>query len=259
MESTLAATIQAYFRSRPRVYDAAKRAKRTVLHRRTPAYEALDEFSRELGRQVRFVQIGANDGLRNDPIREFIVRDKWAGVLVEPLPYVVDLLKRNYPARRFPHLQFRNAAATAEIGTSVTLWSFSEQFLSLQSRERRLEYLRKASFNREHVAQFLPPGVTPEEVIVEIEVPGVTVDSLARSAFPDGKFDLLVIDAEGYEPAILRSIDFERTRPRAIFFEAQHLSGEQEALEFMLKDAGYRLTHLAGDSFATLPAIGLRR
>ena len=252
MGSSLATTIQAFLWSNPQIYDIAKGAQRSLLHKRTPVYDALDEFSRELDRRVRFIQVGANDGLRNDPIREFIVRDNWSGVLVEPLPHVVTLLRKNYPVERFPKLQFLNAAATAETAVSLSIWSFSEAFLATLGRERRLEYLRKASFSRDHVQAFLPKGAAPEDAIVEIKVPGVTVDSLAQTTFPHGQFDLLVIDAEGHEPAILRSIDFQRTRPKAIFFESQHLHAEQQTIERMLRNEGYELTHLAGDSFAKL-------
>jgi hypothetical protein len=34
-----------------------------------------NEFSLCNGRAVRFIQIGASDGLHSDPIREFVVRD----------------------------------------------------------------------------------------------------------------------------------------------------------------------------------------
>ena len=252
MKRTLTSKIQSILWSKPRLYDATKRAQRAVLRRHTPAYSAIDRFSRELGGSVRFIQIGANDGLRNDPIREFIVRDDWSGVLVEPLPYAVSLLRANYPARRFPNLKFVNAAATTRDGSALRLWSASDDYLGELPRERRLELLRKASVDREHVIKFLPPEAVANGAIVQLEVPAVTIESLAQTTFPGGQFDLLVVDAEGHEPAILRSIDFQQTRPKAIFFESQHLGSEQKAIENLLRVAGYDLQRVAGDSFATL-------
>jgi len=40
--------------------------------------------------KITVVQIGANDGIHNDPIHRFIRRDKWQGVLLEPQRYVFE-------------------------------------------------------------------------------------------------------------------------------------------------------------------------
>ena len=31
-----------------------------------------------------FVQVGAHDGVMHDPLREFILKNKWNGLLIEP-------------------------------------------------------------------------------------------------------------------------------------------------------------------------------
>jgi hypothetical protein len=36
--------------------------------------------------KVRFIQIGANDGIKNDPVHAFIKKYYWTGILVEPIP-----------------------------------------------------------------------------------------------------------------------------------------------------------------------------
>jgi hypothetical protein len=83
---TFASQLKAEIKRRPRLYDFVMFLSRRVLLRRTPAFMVLDQFSRALGRGVSFIQVGAGDGLRRDPIREFIVRDNWTGVMIEPLP-----------------------------------------------------------------------------------------------------------------------------------------------------------------------------
>jgi hypothetical protein len=40
-----------------------------------------------------FVQIGANDGMGDDPVRRHVFEDGWVGVLVEPLPDVFERLQ----------------------------------------------------------------------------------------------------------------------------------------------------------------------
>ena len=49
------------------------------------------------GENLTFIEVGANDGTSSgDPLREYIVKYPWKGVLVEPQPDVFDLLKANY-------------------------------------------------------------------------------------------------------------------------------------------------------------------
>jgi hypothetical protein len=83
---TFASQLKAEIKRRPRLYDFVMFLSRRVLLRRTLAYMVLDQFSGALGRCVSFIQVGASDGLRRDPLREFIVRDNWTGVMIEPLP-----------------------------------------------------------------------------------------------------------------------------------------------------------------------------
>src|SRR5271156_6703918 len=48
------------------------------------------------GTEISFVQVGANDGVFGDPLRSYITKYPWRGVLVEPQPDVFDRLVRNY-------------------------------------------------------------------------------------------------------------------------------------------------------------------
>ena len=123
--------VKSALKRQPHLYDFVIGViKRNVLRERSPAYEILNEFSKSRGGRVSFVQIGANDGLRNDPIREFIVRDPWTGVLIEPLPSVFELLKENYAwlaGRR--SLAFENPAiSTSE--SSLSLYTVADHLLN---------------------------------------------------------------------------------------------------------------------------------
>jgi len=236
--------IKDFIRGQPALYDALKAVKRRLHGAPDLQYDWFDRFSRSQG-EVRFVQIGASDGLRNDPVREFIVRDGWQGVLIEPLPDVFELLKRNYAGRR--GLQFLNAAIAKQEG-SLSFWTFQPQFLQRLSEEERLEYLRKASFDKEHVCKFLQGQ--PQTVLREIQVPCRTLTSVVRDYLPQG-LDLLVIDAEGHEPQIIRSIDFTAVRPKAVFFESHHIMDQLPGLVSIFEAEGYRVEQIGGDSVAT--------
>lgn len=242
--------IRDHVKNRPALFDfLIRRIKRQLLRRRNAAYTFLDEFSRSRGRRLTFVQIGANDGLRNDPVREFVVRDEWNGVFIEPLPTVFSALQQNYrylTSRR--KLAFENVAISADT-TPLPFYTFQEEYLQRLSAEARLDMLRKSSFDREHVAKF---ARHPDE-LRQVDVPCTSITRIIEQHFPLGMLDLLVIDAEGHETTILRSIDFSTARISAIFFESRHLGPDREPIMNLLKVHGYIVREAGDDAFAAKP------
>ena len=55
-----------------------------------------------------FVNVGANDGVINDPIYPFIAKYGWRGIAVEPVPHVFERLRVNY--RAFPDVVLEQVA-----------------------------------------------------------------------------------------------------------------------------------------------------
>ena len=236
-----------FIKSHPRVFDLTVRmVKRGVLGRRGPIYDVLDQFSRSHGGRVSFIQIGANDGLRNDPIREFIVRDEWRGVLIEPLPAVFEMLRRNYEyVNASGKLTFENAAISSAVD-SLAFYTIADGLLKTLSLDAQLELLRKSSFSREHLEQF----VRDPADVVRVEVPCTTVGAIIKRHFPKNAIDLLVIDAEGHEAVILQSLDFAQSRIGAILFESHHLEAEGSGVFRLLEGHGYTVHKAGGDAFA---------
>src|SRR5437773_4508030 len=56
--------------------------------------------------EFTFVQIGASDGVRSDPIHQYVTKYHWRGVLVEPQRDVFRSLCANYSAET--QLRFEN-------------------------------------------------------------------------------------------------------------------------------------------------------
>jgi hypothetical protein len=50
--------------------------------------------------QFFFVQVGANDGIRDDALRPSVLKHQLSGVLIEPLPDLFAKLQRNYQGVR---------------------------------------------------------------------------------------------------------------------------------------------------------------
>lgn len=235
---------------RPRLYDTARSIKRRIIRFDDPKYHFFNLFSAAHQGDVCFIQIGANDGLRHDPIREFILRDRWHGVLVEPLPGIFDKLKRNYSAYPDLDLSFVNAAISSELADEVHFWTFTQKFLSRFSSEKQLYYLRKASFSKEHVEQQLPDEYRNAANLERIRIRTLTINQLAQEYLRNDPANLVVIDAEGHESEIIPTIDFHALNPEAVYYESHNLREERATIEDFLKDKGYTIRNIGGDTVA---------
>jgi len=240
--------IKDYIKENPFIYDRLFKIKRSIGGK-DPIYQVLDNYSRKLKHKVKFVQIGANDGLRNDPVREFIVRDQWSGILVEPVPYTFNELKSNYAGFKDRGLVFVNAA----IGSmnSMEFWTFKTAYLDKLAKEDRMDHLRKSSFSKEHVQKFVGNNEDFALIADSIAVTCLSFKQLIDKFWSGGSIDLLVIDAEGHEEVILKDMLDSDIKPLAIFYERHHL-GNDSTLESQLLLNGYVITKLGGDAFAEL-------
>lgn len=96
-----------------------------------------------------------------------------------------------------------------------------------------------ASFYREHLEQH---GLKADE-IERISVPCRSLSSLAAE-LGLSKIDLLQIDAEGFDAAVVRMALKLAVRPDCINFEHVHLStADRKPLFEMLKASGYLLSY----------------
>ena len=189
---------------------------------------AVQKIALERGESFFFVQVGANDGIGNDPIRKFIERHHWRGLLVEPQPKVFERLKVNYSHEN--QLVLVNAAIARESGSSK-LYTVSTDGI-----ETGL-----ASFDRRLLLNQLPVGTE----IAELTVPAMTLHDLL-TAYAVKSIDLLQIDAEGYDYEVIKMLDFGAVRPSVIHYEHRHLSNDDRiACERLLNGHGYRL-HVSG-------------
>ena len=81
-------------------------------------------------------------------------------------------------------------------------------------------------------------------------LPCLPLDALCRKHAVE-RLDLLICDAEGYDFEVLKTLDFERTPPRLVIWEHQHLSPEDaQACRRYLQERGYAVRELSKDSVA---------
>lgn len=213
-----------------------------------------DRIARALARvpEAFFLQIGANDGVKADPIHELIRRNKrWRGLFIEPVEFLFERLKQNYAgeeryrfemvaigqARERRKFYFLPASAAFETGFDLPFY-----------------FDQLGSFDRQHIIKHLGERIDPyiaEEMIECLPLQ----DVLDRNGIT--KIDLVHIDVEGFDFEVLKQIDFRRYRPRAVFYEHKHLSlTDRNNARSLLEREGYSVFDHEADTVAILQKRG---
>ena len=205
-----------------------------VLLRTFPSLEGLS-----------FVQIGANDGCRADPIRKYVSACNWRGIAVEPDP--------NY---------FQQLCKTHEHSPNIRLLNFA---VDITEGERDLYYLRADAFrlpdwvegtgslNLARVQSIAKDFSLPPAAIASHRVKTITWNSV-WAALGAETCDVLILDTEGHDVVLLRAADLARRRPRVVHFEHGCLTrAERLDCYAELLDTGYELSTSAADTTAYLP------
>lgn len=201
----------------------------------------LTKLNEELKGQVSFLQIGASDGVTNDPIYNYVRRYNWKGILVEPLPDVFDELKRNYSENT--NLTFLNVAVSVEDGKMIL-------YYLPKNTIREAWHKQLASFNRTSLELNLKNN---QELISKIEstyVPTKSLQSVMRVS-GQSKIDLMVLDVEGYEFEILKQLTTLSALPEYIFYEKGTMPGNVlDLLRDFLTSLNYKMYNCGPDELA---------
>jgi FkbM family methyltransferase len=191
-----------------------------------------------------FIQIGANDGKRHDPIHHLIAREKaWVrGVALEPVKEYFEELKETY--KDFPGIYLLQKAIHNS-QTEATIYKINPEYENIG------EHLKGMSaFD---IRNFTKDGIAEKDILAE-KVPCTSIVELVNTE-EISKIHLLQIDAEGYDIEIIKSIDFAKLKPLIINFEHRwhyNLTPENELFEVfkILIDNGYKLILNGNDALA---------
>jgi FkbM family methyltransferase len=201
----------------------------------------MGRYSRRLERPFQYLYIGANDGVMSDTIMKYVEKYNWRGILVEPVPYVMEELKKNF--KHLKHQTYEQVAISESNG-SRKLYPFrktAHQPIFAQL----LHSFSKQSLLDTHISW----GINKENDIIAIDVPTTTVTTLLEK-HKVKQLDLLVIDTEGYDYTIIKSINLDVIRPTFIKFESMHMSpSELEELDKLFVNHDYKITRMRGDYF----------
>lgn len=186
------------------------------------------------------VQIGSNDGVTGDPIYQLALKnDRSMVLLVEPVPYLFEKLKFNYPeSKRFI---FENVAIND--GSKQTFYFVNKNAVD-ELEKLPHWYDQLGSFYKENILKHLD-GVL-ESHIEEIDIDGISLTELFERN-DVRSLDLLHIDTEGYDWKILSQLDLNKYKPTIILLEHKHLRNEEKEEAIFLLNKGYRIFQFNGD------------
>ncbi|REG78327.1 FkbM family methyltransferase [Algoriphagus antarcticus] len=216
--------------------------------------EFLSAYSLAKKGDFTVIQIGANDGISNDPIHKFIKRDNWKGVLLEPQNFVYTEFTQKIYSKNVG-INVLNAAIGSEDGTlpmykigfSTTRWATG---LSSFSKEQVLKAYDNGivAYNCKKYGETIPADKSKWTSQEEVRV--ISPESLIRE-FDIKKIDLLQIDAEGFDLEVIRIFDLKKHQPKVVIFENAGLSETdyQMALK-ILREAGYTTKRFGDNDLA---------
>lgn len=184
-----------------------------------------------------FVQVGANDGVLDDPLRDLVCQHHLNGLLIEPLPDLFEKLKLNYHDES--QLYFENVAIINSDG--IVLIHRVRNSATVPHHWHGI-----ASFTRENL---LKQGVPPE-YIETVSVRGVSLHSILEK-YKITDISLLQIDTEGFDDEIIRFALEAGCFPEIINYEHCWLvPSARFKCKQMLDSHGYQFVEVGKDTLA---------
>lgn len=190
---------------------------------------ALNDIDRKLESHINFrggffIEAGANDGFKQSNTYYLEKNKEWTGVLVEPIPALFSKC-----VKERPNSIVFNCALVPENYEYDNVTMVYANLMSLVKGARKSE-----NKDIDHIVR----GISIQKDVddsFEISVPGRTLTSILDEV-GERKIDLLSLDVEGYELAVLQGLNFDKYQPEYILIEANFL----EEIDEHLTSYGYK-------------------
>ena len=190
-----------------------------IMMQRTAKFDIFESMLlKYMHQDFTFLQIGANDGVRFDPLSKYIEIMGMKGVMVEPesknYTELCEKYRDNEDIRIYKYA-ISKAAGKVKLYKAETTSENTPNWVN-----------GMASLKRSHLDQLR--GMDLE--IVEEVVESVTIMQLLKMA-NIANVDLLLVDAEGSDYEIISNIDYSCFKPKIIYYEHNRHAGTMTAEE----------------------------
>lgn len=166
-----------------------------------------------------FIETGANDGKNQSNTLYFELYKDWTGILIEPIPELAALCRRNRPKCIVENCALVEFEFEEPV---VEMWHCGLMSLvkgALKSEEAELNHIKKGISIQSEV-----------ENTYLIKVPAVTLTSVLEK-YDVSQVDLFSLDVEGFELNVLKGLDFDRYKPKFMLIETRYRDEIEEFLK----------------------------
>jgi FkbM family methyltransferase len=188
------------------------------------------------------IQIGFNDDWDRAPVRGLFEARGWNALLVEPLPSLFQRLAGWYQGR--PNVRLDDVALATTTGEQPFYYLIDTR------ADRSGTSHPTGSLRRERLLWFRHVLTDFEERLVETKVETLPFEKLCQR-HELTQCDVLALDTDGSDYAIIRQVDLSRWRPIIVVARTAHLvRGAHDAYVRELHGCGYAILEHGEDTWA---------
>ena len=204
-------------------------------------------FSKEKKKFV--VQVGGNDGLQNDPLRKYFIKEgNYSVIIFEPIFYYYNQLINLYKNRG--DIKIKNLYVSNQVSSKKIFYIDPKICIQVNNKENEYDWLHGlGSFNKQLVEKAIDQnsfrGDKYKEKIKKLKdniifenVKGFTLKDLN---FPNHTLNLLVIDVQGFELEVLESLSFGEKIDYIVYEDEKPSSLNSKKIRKLLTLNGYKL------------------
>lgn len=180
-------------------------------------------------REGFYIEAGANDGVTQSNTMFFEYYRNWRGILIEPIKEIFD----KCVASRSPKNVFINAALVGNEKKEHADFAWAKESSGLLGVINEGDVTKQLDKMR-------------HEAITKERVHCITLNNIL-SRLPGTKIDLLILDLEGYEINVIKSIDFKKYNIEHILVE--ELEGDDELGNYLDTQGYGRIERITDHDF----------
>lgn len=167
--------------------------------------------------EIRFVQVGANNGVTNDNFRDYLEKYNFTGIMIEPQERAYKKLNALYAEH--PNIICENIAISIT-REPIEFYYFDKQY------EKGMQLDVFSSTYEKHLTRWKRKMRLEANIVKEV-ISTTTVDDLLKK-YDFRTIEILIIDTEGYDYEIIKSINFDSLHPYLIQYEHINLSAKDQ-------------------------------